>query len=197
MLKIFNYVHNEVMEVNNIQQKGDKNVFTGLGRALGPTIEGAAKGNSSIIRAVGGALNNVVNGTGDLDKKITESLGDTSLKVITSTGRVVENTLSGFGQFFNGFLGGTGGTIKRVLMSVFLAIFFFVIFHICKLKKLIPAINLGAPSETLESITEALPSAQNEPLATIVTEDSTGLLIFDITIINDIHSLQVASMIHW
>ena len=86
-------------------------------------------------------------------KKILECLGYVSQKIITSTGEAVENAISGFGQFFHGSLGDIGRTIKWVLITIFLALVFFI-FHVCKLKNLIPASNLDAPSDSTESITD-------------------------------------------
>ena len=59
---------------------------------------------------------------------------------------------------------------------------------------MISASDLDAPSESQERNAEVVSSAQDEPLATIEKEGLTELLSFDITVISDIHSLQVVSM---
>lgn len=44
MLEVFSYVHDAVMEVQNIQQQpGNDYVLTGFGSALGSSIEGVGK----------------------------------------------------------------------------------------------------------------------------------------------------------
>ena len=93
-------------------QHGNRNVLSGIKKALGSTLAATAKGGNKIIKSVGGAIHDVFDGIGDLDKKIVGSLGDAASKIITTTGGAVKDATTGFGNFFHGILGGIAGTIK-------------------------------------------------------------------------------------
>ena len=195
------------MEVKNIQQQeGGGNVLLGIGRALGSTIEGAAKGGSSIIRAVGGAINSVLNGAGDLDKKIVESFGDASSQIITSTGNAVESSLTGFGNFFHGILGGIGGTIKWILLLIVIGLGTFAMFHIYKLKKATKDVpshvenvhtptNNSDPSVNKEEHKRLYPSLPNNVAMVCSSDGKTKQLSLPLNATSDICTIKMEAVI--
>ena len=112
---------------------------------MGSTTEGVAKGGSSLIWAVRGTIHSVLSGADDLDQKIVESIGDASSKIITSTGGAICNTLSGFCQFFHGFLGGIGGTITWICILIFKTVIVFIVYQLYKPKTLCVVSTLETP----------------------------------------------------
>ena len=83
MLEIFSEVCNAMQEVKDLQMDhGNGDMFLGIGKALGATLESVAQGGSSIIRAIAGAIYDTLNGVGDLDEKVVVNLGETASEVI-------------------------------------------------------------------------------------------------------------------
>ena len=105
--------------LNFIQQLGSGNdLISGLGIALGASLESLGSAGSEIIGSVGSALKESFEGFGNADEKIINSLGNGLSNVISSSGHAVKDASTGFAYIFEKFFGG----IKNILVWLVLLI---------------------------------------------------------------------------
>ena len=111
VLQIVSSTHGTLQTLKTLTDTSGGDIISGLGTALGSSLESITTGGSKIIKAIGSAIKNSLSGFGNMDEKIVKTFGSATSQVIKSSGNAIEHVGSGAGNFINHAFGNISGML--------------------------------------------------------------------------------------